>query len=269
MTASKTILITGTSTGIGHAAAELFAAKGWNVLAGSRHPEELRFDHRAIQPFAVDPSDTSSIDQAFADPRMRDLDCVVNNAGFGLLLPFEDTLPEEIDRLFQTNVFGLMEVTRRAAKVMRERGGGTIINISSVIGRIGAPFYAAYCSTKFAVEGFSEAIAHELRPFNVHVKIVEPSGTKTEFHHTAYDVDRFPVTDVYRSRYEAKKISHARGGGGYDSAESIAEVIYRAATDKSWRLRYPAPDAAKVALGRRILGDEGLWKMMCKRMGSV
>ncbi|MBI1812979.1 SDR family oxidoreductase [Candidatus Peregrinibacteria bacterium] len=265
----RTILITGTSTGIGHAAAELFASRGWNVLAGSRHPQELHCNHPAIQPLALDPNDTSSVNRCFADPRVRDLDCIVNNAGFGLLLPFEDTPPEEIDRLFQTNVFGLMEVTRRAARVMRQRGEGTIINISSVLGRIGAPFYAAYCSTKFAVEGFSEAIAHELRPFNVHVKIVEPSGTRTEFHHRAYDTDRCHVSGVYHSRYEAKKIAHARGGGGYDSAESIAAIIFRAATDGSWRLRYPAPETAKISLGRRILGDEGLWKVMCKRMGSM
>lgn len=117
-----TILITGCSTGIGHETAELFAERGWQVFAGSRHPAELKFNHPAIQPSLIDVNDPSSINKFF-DQLARDgisLDCVVNNAGYGILLPFEDTPPEEIEKMFRTNVFGLMEVSRHAAKMMRE-----------------------------------------------------------------------------------------------------------------------------------------------------
>ncbi len=258
----KTILITGCSTGIGHAAAEYFAERGWTVCAGSRNPEKLVFAHAGIHPVRIDVNAAASIDDCFRT--LPPLDCVVNNAGYGLLLPFEDTPPEEIERIFRTNVFGLMEVSRRAARMMREKKSGVIVNISSVLGTIGVPWYAAYGATKWAVEGFSESLAHELKPFNVHVKIIEPSGTKTEFHHTAYDVE-FPVTDAYKARYEPKRASHGRKGG-YDTAESIAELIWQAANDESWTLRYSAPQAKKSLFWQRVLGRDGLWKRMAARL---
>jgi NAD(P)-dependent dehydrogenase (short-subunit alcohol dehydrogenase family) len=254
----KTILITGCTTGIGHAAAEFFAERGWTVLAGSRHPGQMTFAHPDIQKVEIDVNDAASIDRCFA--HIKDLDVVVNNAGYGLLLPFEDTPPEEIEKIFRTNVFGLMEVSRRAAKLMREKKSGKIINISSVLGTIGVQWYAAYGATKWAVEGFSESLGHELKPFNVHVKIIEPSGTKTEFHHRAYDVD-FPISAPYKEKYERKRSTHGKKGG-YDTAESIAELIWQAANDGSWKLRYSAPQAKKMLLWQRLLGRDGLWKRM-------
>lgn len=253
------ILITGCTSGIGHAAAELFAKRGWKVFAGSRQPDEMTFTHPSIEKIAIDVNDVASIDQCFKT--LPPLDCVVNNAGYGLLLPFEDTPPEEIEKMFRTNVFGLMEVSRRAAKMMREKKSGCIINISSILGAIGVQWYAAYCATKWAVEGFGESLGHELKPFNVHVKIIEPSGTKTNFHHTAYDKD-FPVTEAYKEKYERKRATHGRGAGGYDTPESIAELIWQAANDDSWRLRYAAPQAKKTLLWQRILGRDGLWNKL-------
>ena len=275
MLVMQSVLITGCSTGIGHATAELFAERGWRVFAGSRHPDQLTFSHSAVQPFAIDVNDTNNIDRAFKE--LPTLDAVVNNAGYGLLLPFEDTPPGEIEKMFRTNVFGLMEVSRRAAKMMRERNtglpaearsaqAGKIINISSVLGAIGAAWYAVYCATKWAVEGFSESLAHELKPFNVHVKIIEPSGTRTEFHHVAYDSVRPPITEDYRARFEPKRATHSSSSlrtgskGNYDSPESIAELIWQAANDDSWRLRYAAPQAKRTMLWQRLLGRDGLWK---------
>ena len=115
--------------------------------------------------------------------------------------------------------------------------------------------------TKWAVEGFSESLAHELKPFNVHVKIIEPSGTKTEFHHTAYDTD-FPISDEYKARFELKRSS--RDKFQYDSAESIALLIWQAANDDSWRLRYSAPEARKMLFWQRVLGRDGLWRRLSK-----
>jgi len=274
----KTVLITGCSTGIGHAACEFFAERGWAVFAGSRRPETLNFRHTAIKPVALDVNDTASIDRCFAS--LPPLECVVNNAGYGLLLPFEDTPPEEIEKMFRTNVLGLMEVSRRAARMMRERGHGlpteapstrlgtgsaktgTIINISSVLGVIGTPWYAAYSATKWAVEGFSESLAHELKPFNVHVKIVEPGGTKTEFHDRAYA--DFPVSDAYKERFGRKRASRT-SKGDYETPESVAEIIFDAATDESWRLRYGARQARKMLWWQRVIGRDGLWKRLAAR----
>lgn len=262
-----TILITGCSTGIGHATAELFASRGWNVLAGSRHPDGLRFFQKNIAPVKIDVNDPHSIALCFEEIRKRGciLDCVVNNAGYGLLLPFEDTPPEKIAGLFRTNVFGLMEVSRHAARMMRERRAGTIINISSVIGQIGAPFYTAYAASKWAVEGFSESLWHEMRPFGVRVKIVEPGATRTEFHRIAYDIGT-TVSEPYRKIYEYKRKSHDRSASDYTPPEAVAEVLYRAATDGSARLRYPADTSVKTTLRiKRFLPEQYFLRKVYER----
>jgi NAD(P)-dependent dehydrogenase (short-subunit alcohol dehydrogenase family) len=256
----KTILITGCSTGIGHAACEVFAERGWKVLAGSRHPAELKFAHANISPIELDVNDVGSIERCFS--KISELDCLVNNAGYGLLLPFEDTPREEIEKIFHTNVFGLMDVSRHATVMMRKQGRGTMINISSVLGTIGTPWYAAYSATKWAVEGFSESLAHEMKPFGVHVKIVEPGGTKTEFHNVAY-TSKAPISDVYKETFERKRGSR-NTKNDYDTAENVAELIWEAANDDSWRLRYSAPQAKKALLGQRLLGRDGLWKKLAK-----
>ena len=256
----KTILITGTSTGIGHAAAELFAERGWKVLAGSRHPEKVSFARLGIEKVRIDVNDGESIDRFFAD-LSEPLDCVVNNAGYGVLLPFEDTPEEEIRKLFETNVFGLMRVCRHAVTMMRERRGGTIVNVSSILGTIGTPWYGPYCATKWAVEGFSESLAHEVAPFNVRIKIIEPGGTRSAFHHRAYDRD-FPIHEEYKARYLPKKASADKSG--YDSAESVAELIWQAANDASLRLRYGPPHTRKTLFWQRVLGRDGLWKRLHK-----
>ena len=256
----RTILITGCSTGIGRAACELFAEKGWTVIAGSRDPAKLKFEHTGIKPALVDVNDTTSIDRFFASA--PPLDCIVNNAGYGILLPFEDTPPEEIEKMFRTNVFGLMAVSRRAARMMREQKRGKIINISSALGLIGISWYAAYSASKWAVEGFSESLAHELRRFNVHVKLIEPGGTQTGFHRQAYALD-VPITDAYKERFGKKKASQG-SKGDYDTPEMIAELIYKAATDDSWTLRYAAKQPRKILFWQRLLGRDGLWKRLGK-----
>ena len=261
-----TLLITGCSTGIGHSTAELFAKRGWRVFAGSRNPDGVKFSDANIHPIKIDVNDPASVDHCFGLLKKQrvDLDCVVNNAGYGLLLPFEDTPEDEIRKLFEANVFGLMRVSKHAAALMRERRSGVIINISSVLGTIGAPWYTVYGASKWAVEGFSESLAHELRPFNVRVKIVEPSGTRTEFHHVAYDTG-LSASEPYRTRYERKRSSHARGNSGYDSPESIAELIFAAATDTSQKIRYSAPEARRILWWQRVLGRDGLWRRLAKR----
>jgi NAD(P)-dependent dehydrogenase (short-subunit alcohol dehydrogenase family) len=267
--APKTIFITGTSTGIGHAAVMRFADRSWHVFAGSRHPEKLSFAHPRVTPVQIDVTDTGSIAAAFStiDTHAGTLDAVVNNAGYGLLLPFEDTSTQNIEAIFRANVFGLMEVSRHAIRRMRDQGRGVIVNVSSILGTVGTPFYAAYCATKWAVEGFSEALLHEVAGFGVRVKIVEPSGTKTEFHKQAYATENVSITEAYRAFYEHKKTSRFKAMQSYESPETIAALIEQAVLDPSLRLRYGVREVQRIAWLQRLLGRDGAWKVWHKRYG--
>lgn len=266
---SKTILITGVSIGIGHAATLLFASKDWTVFAGSRDPKKVTFDHPNVVPVQIDVGNPASIEACFATVSKRSdiLDAVVNNAGFGFLLPFEDTPREKIDEMLRINVTGLMDVSRQAVKMMRPQGHGAIVNISSVLGLVGMPFYAAYSATKWAVEGFSESLAHEVSQFGIRIKIVEPSGTKTEFHHQAYQTDQYPVSEPYKAWYIRKKkgSGHDRADGRYATPEEIAVIIEKAVNDPSLRLRYGVKEARQILWGQRVFGRDAGWKYMHKR----
>src|SRR5215216_677679 len=183
---SKTILITGASTGIGKATALLFQQRGWKVAATMRSPEKAD-DLKGLNNLAcirLDVTDISSIRQAITDviSQFGSIDAVVNNAGYGMVGPFEASTVEQVERQFATNVFGLMNVTRELLPHFRARGAGTFINISSMGGRITFPLYSVYHATKWAVEGFSESLQFELRQLNIKVKIVEPGPIKTDFY---------------------------------------------------------------------------------------
>jgi short-subunit dehydrogenase len=162
----KTILITGTSSGIGKSTAIEFAKKGWNVIATQRNPEkETDFKtFNNVKLYPLDVTNLDSITQVFKKVKEEfgTIDVVLNNAGYGVDGAFEAMSDEVIEKQFNTNVFGLMRVTREAIKAMRPSGGGTIIQISSMGGKITFPLYSIYHSTKFAVEGFTESLHYEL-----------------------------------------------------------------------------------------------------------
>ena len=167
----KTILITGTSSGIGKSTVFEFAKMGWNVIATQRHPEnELDFkDLLNVKICALDVTNLESIKNAIslAEKNFGKIDVVVNNAGYGVDGAFEAMSDDIIEKQFNTNVFGLMRVTREAIKHMRPNGGGMIIQISSMGGKITFPLYSIYHATKFAVEGFTESLHYELSQFNI------------------------------------------------------------------------------------------------------
>ncbi|OGW72512.1 MAG: short-chain dehydrogenase/reductase [Omnitrophica bacterium GWA2_52_12] len=259
MTESKTVLITGSSSGIGRAAAHYFSAKGWQVAASMRSPEkETELTKLAgVHCLRLDVTDTHSIPHAVAEVRKRfgRIDVLVNNAGYGLVGPFENMTPEQIRRQFDTNVFGLMETARAVLPVMRESGGGIIINVASIGGRVTFPFYSLYHASKWAVEGFSEALRYELDPLGVTVKIVEPGPIKTDFYQRSAEQVMNARDAGYGACSERASRRMERFVAIFASApEAVARVIYRAATDGKSKLRYPAGWAAyPILLGRRFL----------------
>lgn len=167
----KTVLITGTSSGIGREAVKYFQARGWNVAATMRKPEnEKEFVKlKNVHCLRLDVEDEKSISRAIKETvkKFGAIDVLVNNAGYSVWGPFEAVSTEKIQHQFDVNVFGVMNVTRGILPYFREQKKGTIINVASMAGHASFPFYSLYHATKWAIEGFSESLAFELRPLNI------------------------------------------------------------------------------------------------------
>jgi short-subunit dehydrogenase len=192
------------------------------------------------------------------------VDVLLNNAGYGTVGPFEASAPEQVERQIATNVIGLMSVTRAFLPHFRERKGGVIVNVSSVGGRITFPLYSLYHATKWAVEGFSEALVYELEPFGIRVKIIEPGPIKTDFYDRSLDVMSRPGLTAYEAFVARAMPALQKAGADAPGPEVVARAIYKAATDGSRRLRYPANSAALLLL-RRLL-PTGVFMGLVKRL---
>ncbi len=251
----QTILITGASSGIGKAAARYFADKGWNVAATMRRPEkETELGQLPnVKLYALDVTSATSIataiDQVLAD--YGQLDVLVNNAGYGAVGIFEKATTEQIQKQFDTNVFGVMNVIRAVLPHMRSRRKGTIINVTSMGGLLTFPLYSVYHATKWALEGFGESLHYELRPFGIKVKNVEPGPIKTDFYDRSMDVFENPAITEYDSYQETVLKNSNETGNTAEGPEVVAKVIYQAATDGSSRIRYAAGSKGKMILGLR------------------
>ena len=197
---SKTIFITGASTGIGKATAIYFAEQGWNVAATmrtvSKGADLAKYPNVKVWPLDVMQTETiqSAIEQSIA--HFGGIDVMFNNAGYALVGAFEAMSDAQLRKQFDTNVFGVMNVTRAILPYFRAKKRGTIINTTSMAGIITFPLYSVYISTKFALEGFMESLQFELRTHNVKIKNIEPGAIKTNFDN-AIDFVSIPAYDGY------------------------------------------------------------------------
>ena len=268
----RTVLITGASSGIGLAASLFFHDQGWNVIATMRNPEKRNTPlHQKGLPDLVhlDVTDHASIQSAikYAVDRYQKIDVLVNNAGYAVYGPFEASTTEQIKKQFDTNLFGLMEMTRAILPVFREQKDGVLVNVSSMGGRIGFPLYSIYNSTKWAVEGFSEALQYELKSSNIRIKVIEPGVIKTDFYDRSLDKSRDDLFDqVYEDIMKRSQKTMAEGDMlGSTEPMVVAKTIYRAALDQSSRLRYPVgADARLVNFIRGILPPGLFFKVLEK-----
>lgn len=257
----KTVFITGSSSGIGRAAALRFQREGWNVVATMRSPEkehELNTLPHVLCP-ALDVHDPASIDAAVAEALrvFGRIDALVNNAGYGLIGAFETFSPEQIERQFATNVFGLMHVTRAVLPHMRARKTGHIINVASFAGRSIFPFYSVYHASKWAVEGFSDSLSYEAACFGVRVKIIEPGTIRTAFWGRSTDRENASGIRAYDD-FGKPVLELIDTAAATISArpEHVAEAIFKAAEDDSTRLRYVVGmDAHLTLTARKLLPD--------------
>jgi len=254
----KVILITGASSGIGLETAKLFQAKNWKVAATMRNPEKAESLQNIadIECIRLDVTDCDSIKSAIAQTleKFGRIDAVVNNAGYGLIGPFEAASQEQIEKQFQTNVFGLMNVCREILPYFRERKKGMIVNVASVGGRITFPFYSLYHSTKWAVEGFSESLHYELAQFNIKVKIIEPGPIKTDFYDRSKDVTKKEGLTAYDYLFEKAEANMQKAGADAPDGSIVAQTIYDAVTDGSRRMRYGV-NTKGILAARKFLPD--------------
>jgi NAD(P)-dependent dehydrogenase (short-subunit alcohol dehydrogenase family) len=249
---NKTIFITGTSSGIGRATVKYFLTRNWNVVATMRNLEgEKEFkdsDNLLIE--QVDVTDSKSINRAFdaGIKKFGRIDVIVNNAGYGLLGPLENTTEEQVRSQFDVNVLGVINTIRIATPHFRVNKGGKIINIASMLGRITLPFMSIYAASKYAVEGLSEDLYYELKDFNIQVKVIEPGTIRTDFFTSSLVRSESSVVKVYDGYWHPYiKNMIDRGNGGKDPLLA-AEVIYKAANDNSNRLRYKVDTTAKLLI---------------------
>jgi NAD(P)-dependent dehydrogenase (short-subunit alcohol dehydrogenase family) len=257
---SQTVFITGASSGIGEATARHFSAQGWNVVATMRSPEDgADLAGESVLVTRLDLLDSDSIHSAVSEAiqRFDAIDVLVNNAGYGAYGPLEATPMSALRRQFEVNFFGLAELTKAILPGMREQKSGTIINVSSIGGRIVFPFGTLYHSSKWAVEGLSEALHFEARLFGGRVKIVEPGGVNTDFGGRSFVFTNDEDLEAYQPLVKAfiEAMGKMDTSGNQEPAE-VAEIIWTAATDGSDQLRYISGAGAKATLSARYSIDQ-------------
>jgi NAD(P)-dependent dehydrogenase (short-subunit alcohol dehydrogenase family) len=242
------VLITGCSTGFGRAAAVELTKRGHDVVATARRLSTLGdLDVAATVP--LDVTDADSV-RAAVD-RAGPLDALVNNAGFGVVGPVERVSLDDARRCMETNLFGAARMIQAILPGMRERGTGTIVNVSSVAGRVGVPLDGFYSASKWALEGLSETLHFEVAHFGIRVRIVEPGFFETEFHGNTvrHGLDDAPYDELDRQWQTARDVLN--GDGEPQGAEVVAGVIADAVESTEARLRWPVGNDADLAISTK------------------
>lgn len=254
-----TVMITGASSGIGKETAKMFRKNDWNVIATMRKPElERELNEMAnVKVLRCDVTDTDSIRQAIQDgiKHFGRIDALINNAGYYTIGVLESATEEQIKCQVETNLIGLINTTKEIIPYFRKQRYGRIINISSVAGRTTVPLQTLYHATKWGVEGFSESLQYELRPFNIKVKIVEPGVIKTDFYGRSMTIMKDESLREYNT-YSDKILKNliTNGNNGSDPAE-VAKTIFKAATSSSNKMRYSTGKSTGILTLRSILPD--------------
>lgn len=246
----QTIFITGASSGIGKETAKLFQSRGWNVIATMRNPEQEKelCQLENVLVTRLDVLDLHSIEQAVTSglKHFGGIDVLVNNAGYGAYGPLESFPRERIVRQFNTNVIGLLDVTRAVLPHFRKNKGGVIINISSMGGKITFPLGSLYHGTKFAVEGITESLRYEVEAFGGKVKLVEPGAIATDFAGRSFDFSTDEGLTEYQPIVQKILTVFPTMVKNASRPEIVTKVIFEAATDGKSKLRYMAGADAKL-----------------------
>jgi short-subunit dehydrogenase len=277
-TTSKTVLVTGATAGIGRMTALYLAKLGHHVIATGRKLPELAALKTEAGSLKLDtlPLDVTSavsiasaVNAVDALTRGRGLDVLVNNAGFGVLGPTSEIGDAEMRRQYETNVFGLMNVTRAFLPKMIERRAGRVVNVSSVGGRITLPYFGVYNSTKYAVESLSDALRYELRPFGIDVSMIEPGIIRTNFEATAVSgLGQFKSTPFAVAVEKYEEMSKFANRFASDPIV-IAKAIARAVSARRPRARYVAPFSNHMIFAMSSLLPTRVWDWTMRKVGFL
>ncbi|MEU0914665.1 SDR family oxidoreductase [Streptomyces althioticus] len=259
---SNTVVVTGTSTGMGKATVAKFAAEGWNVVATVRKDSDLQVhaDLPNVRTLLLDVDDEGAAESFARDAveQFGRVDALVNNAGFYQMGPLEASSMEQIHQQFQTNVFGLIAVTRAFLPFFREQRSGVVVNIASLTAEQGYPYSAVYGASKAAVVALSEGLSLELAQFGINVRTVLPGQHSTRIF-TKIDMAQGEALAPYRAGIEEFFGNNTPTGS---DPSVTADVIYQAAVDADpVKVHYhSAPDATAIPRAKQILGQEGYWR---------
>jgi len=271
MTEKKVAVVTGSSSGIGYETSLLLAKNGYHTYASMRHldkssriKEIAKKDNLPVEVLQLDVADDKSVTDAISEISNKQgrIDVLVNNAGYGFMGSVEDSTLDEIKAQFETNFFGAIRVMQKVIPIMRKQKTGTIVNVSSIAGRIGFPMGSAYVSSKFALEGLSESMSYELKQFGIKIILIEPGVINTNF---AFVTPK-KVSDTNSSysqlmnKLEENLFSTIANG---TSPKEVANVILRAITEASPEHRYlVGNDALELINARKNSTDEEFEKII-------
>lgn len=249
----KVVLITGTSSGIGLETALFFHNEGWQVIATMRNPQKRKTELHSIEGIDLihlDVLDPKSAEQAveYTIKKYKKIDVLVNNAGYDIISSLEDTTLEQITRQFNTNIIGLIYLTKLVIPYMRENKSGSIVNIASIGGKLAFPLMCTYHSSKHAVEGFSKSLWYELKDYNIKVKVIEPGLIYTNFYSYSLDSPKVDDSNPYKTITENVVKNSVKFGKIGSHPSVVAKTIYKAANSQSYKIHYSTGRSAKLFL---------------------
>ena len=269
----KVVLITGASSGIGQACAQHLAGRGYRVYGTSRHAPEPAVPAPGVTLIPMDVGSEASAENAVQWILKQEgrLDVVVNNAGYGIAGAVEDTSIAEAQAQFDTNFFGLLRVCRAVLPILRQQGSGYLINISSMAGLVAIPFQGMYSASKFAVEGLTEALRHEMRPHGVRVVLVEPGDFRTGF--TAQrQMVAAAAGSAHAERCRAAVEIMQRDEAAAAEPDAVAHLLERILAAPSPRLRYlvgPVAQKLGVAILKKLLPQKAFEAIIARYYRSA
>ena len=270
MNRNKTALVTGCSSGIGYSTCLLLARNNFKVYGTVRNLSKAKKIQEVIDKekiplkiILLDVNDSESIQNAIRDILYdsRKIDVLINNAGYGMFGPIEDITTEDVKLQFETNFFGVIRLIKEIVPIMRKQGNGTIVNISSMVGRFGVPLNAAYVSSKFAIEGLSESISYELAEFGIKIIVIEPGVVQTNFFNNlkinGLDTSS-PYYELMKKRVSFLKIAMKNSP---TSSSQVANTILDALNSKRPEFRYVIGIDAKNSIQKKdSLSDKKFMK---------